>query len=201
MKLFSYVVRLDFGFAPNPFYGVCTLATCKGQIRRTAEVGDWVVGTGSAAYGLQGQLVYAMNVSEKLSFEQYWADTRFLAKRPYLHGSIKQTRGDNIYHRHAKTGVWIGVDSRHSNDNGSPNPDHIARDTRYPFVLIADEFYYWGGSGPMIPTTFRNWESNDLVQSARNYKYKFPPPMIATVVNWIRSAHEFRFISEPSEFS
>ncbi|WP_202913488.1 hypothetical protein [Acuticoccus sediminis] len=25
MRLFSYVVEHDQGFAPNPFYGVCTL--------------------------------------------------------------------------------------------------------------------------------------------------------------------------------
>lgn len=32
--LFSYVVETDSGFAPNPFFGVCTLARCKPSIRR-----------------------------------------------------------------------------------------------------------------------------------------------------------------------
>lgn len=40
MKLFSYVVAREYGFAPNPFFGWCTLATCKPKIRVTAEVGD-----------------------------------------------------------------------------------------------------------------------------------------------------------------
>ena len=35
-RLFSYVVRYDYGFAPNPFEGCCTIATCKPQIRRAA---------------------------------------------------------------------------------------------------------------------------------------------------------------------
>ena len=32
--LFSYVVATDSGFAPNPFFGLCTLACCKPAIRR-----------------------------------------------------------------------------------------------------------------------------------------------------------------------
>lgn len=40
MKLFSYIVTHDAGFAPNPFWGYCTLACCKPAIRRTANVGD-----------------------------------------------------------------------------------------------------------------------------------------------------------------
>jgi hypothetical protein len=47
MVLHSYVVARDYGFAPNPFFGVCTLATCKPLIRRIAHIGDWIVGTGS----------------------------------------------------------------------------------------------------------------------------------------------------------
>ena len=47
MTIYSYVVARDYGFAPNPFYGCCTLATCKPIIRRMAQVGDWVIGTGS----------------------------------------------------------------------------------------------------------------------------------------------------------
>lgn len=200
MKLFSYVVRHDFGFAPNPFHGVCTLATCKGQIRGIAEVGDWVVGTGSAAYGLQGRLVYAMYVSEKLTFDQYWDDPRFFAKRPYLRGSIKQTRGDNIYHRHERSGAWIQENSRHSDKDGTPNPVHLARDTRYPFALIAAEFYYWGGTGPAIPASFRNWQGHDLCQ-LRSMKYKFPISMVNDLIVWIRSSGQSQYISQPASFN
>jgi len=54
-KLFSYVIREDTGLAPNPFYGVCTLNCCKPDIRRTAEVGDWVAGlVGSNQRGRAG---------------------------------------------------------------------------------------------------------------------------------------------------
>ena len=32
-KLYAYVMTYDTGFAPNSFYGVCTLACCKPKIR------------------------------------------------------------------------------------------------------------------------------------------------------------------------
>lgn len=47
MKIFSYVVSRDFGFAPNPFFNFCTLATCKPKIRKDAKIGDWIIGTNS----------------------------------------------------------------------------------------------------------------------------------------------------------
>ncbi len=64
LRLFSYIVARDYGFAPNPFYGFCTLATCKPRIRATANVGDWVIGTGSTKYGLNGHIVFVMQVAE-----------------------------------------------------------------------------------------------------------------------------------------
>ena len=44
MKIYSYIVKRDYGFAPNPFYGYCTLATCKPVIRKHAEIGDIIQG-------------------------------------------------------------------------------------------------------------------------------------------------------------
>ena len=42
MKCYSYKMDHDFGFAPNPFWGVMTLATCKGRLRSSSnlEIGD-----------------------------------------------------------------------------------------------------------------------------------------------------------------
>lgn len=44
MRVFTYVLDHDTGFAPNPFHGWCTLAGCKPVIRRTARIDDWIVG-------------------------------------------------------------------------------------------------------------------------------------------------------------
>src|SRR5712691_6687179 len=83
-KIYSYVVARDFGFAPNPFHGVCTLATCKPRVRKAAHLGDWVVGTGSAGRKRAGFLVFAMKVEEALTFDEYWTDERFFQKRANL---------------------------------------------------------------------------------------------------------------------
>ena len=56
MRLYSYVLDHDYGFAPNPFYDVCTLATCKPSIRERAAIGDYVVGTGCAKRHRRGFL-------------------------------------------------------------------------------------------------------------------------------------------------
>lgn len=60
---------------------------------------DWVVGTGSASDGLTGHLVYAMRVTQTMTFDDYFVDHRFQMKKPNLAGSRKQAFGDNIYHR------------------------------------------------------------------------------------------------------
>src|SRR5262245_20483597 len=139
MRIYTYVVRYDFGFAPNPFYGHCTLATCQAPIRRTAQIGDWVIGTGAKTSNkLSGRLVYAMCVSETLTYDQYWNDPRFRTKRPVVGGSLKQMYGDNIYHR--ADGRWVQADSRHSRPGGRKHADNAKSDLRADRVLIADRF-------------------------------------------------------------
>ena len=44
MRLFSYKMTHDSGFAPNPFGYTSTLATCKPQIRLHKSVDDWIAG-------------------------------------------------------------------------------------------------------------------------------------------------------------
>ena len=144
MRLYSYIVAYDYGFAPNPFYGICTLATCKPNIRRVASIGDWVIGTGSKRRGRRGHLVYAMRVGEALTFDQYWADPRFYPKRPNLRGSLKQAFGDSIYWRD-KYNRWHQEDSHHSHEGGQPNLRNIEHDTQTNRVLVGDYYAYWGG--------------------------------------------------------
>jgi len=96
MKLYSYIVNHDTGFSPNPFWGYCTLADCKPTIRRTAEVGDWIVGLSPKATG--NRVIFAMEVEEIIKFEQYYRDKRFTYKIPdYTKGEVIYKTGDNIY--------------------------------------------------------------------------------------------------------
>ena len=50
MKLYSYTIVSDNGYAPNPTGGVCTLAYCMSTMRKTVQIGDYVVGLAGASY-------------------------------------------------------------------------------------------------------------------------------------------------------
>lgn len=184
-RLYVYIVRYDIGFAPNPFYGFCTLATCKPGIRKGAEVGDWIAGIGSKQEGQDGLLVYAMRVDEDLTFDKYWDDSRFQYKRPYRAGSIKQRYGDNIYHHNPDDGSWIQEDSRHSLDDGSPNVDHIEKDTKAPRVLISNHYVYYGSKAIVIPSRFRDWQGTDICGCSRDYRYNYPEELSASFTDWL----------------
>ena len=83
MNCFRYKIEHDWGFAPNPFHGTLTLATCKGDIRGCKELrnGDWIVGFGSKSMGNLGKMIYCMRVDEMMSFDQYYNDPRFIPYR------------------------------------------------------------------------------------------------------------------------
>lgn len=171
--LFSYVVRYDIGFAPNPFYRYCSLACCKPDIRAVASIGDIIVGTSSTEGGLVPRFVYVMRVTEALDFQSYWHDARFSHKRPNMRGSKKKIFGDNIYHLDAK-GDWLQEDSRHSNLDGSVHEKHLKKDTETDRVLLSDDFIYWGGSGREIPTQFRHGDyGDDIVKKGQGKRNKF----------------------------
>jgi Nucleotide modification associated domain 2 len=200
VKMYSYIVARDFRFAPNPFHGLCTLATCKPKVRAKAAIGDWIVGTGSKALGLEGSMVFAMRVAEIRTYDEYWSDQRFRQKRPYLRGSVKQAYGDNIYYRNTKTGAWIQENSHHSLPDGSPNPGNVSRDTKSENVLIADLFFYWGGHGPLIPARFRSWNGDDVCKKGPSHKCEFPSELVDAFIEWVRSSARPGFIDEPAEF-
>lgn len=152
MKLYSYVIPRDYGFAPNPYFNYCTLATCKPVIRRCAQVGDWVAAFGAAGTKVHEKLVALMRVCETLTFEQYWEDDRFISKRPVFGKGVMHMYGDNIYHRDGEN--WIQEPSHHSREDGSPNNINLKRDTGTNRVLIATEYYYFGNNAITIPQEF-----------------------------------------------
>lgn len=201
-RIHSYVVRYDSGFAPNPFYGYCTLATCKPPIRRGAVVGDWVVGSGSNAKGIRlgGHLVYAMRVTESKTFDEYAADTRFQAKKPYRNGSLKQSCGDNIYFRASPNAAWQQRDSFHSLPDGSLHPQHVARDTGVDRVLISDDFIYFGGEGPRFPDHLKDSGNRPLCKSGIGLTTFDDPALISNFQEWIRGLGEFGYRGPPYEW-
>jgi hypothetical protein len=92
-RVMGYKLTNDTGFAPNPFHGYLTLATCKPMIRSTRKKGDWVAGFASKElvrnaklHGIQIPymgLVYLMQVTEDpLPLARYFDDPRFAKKIP-----------------------------------------------------------------------------------------------------------------------
>jgi hypothetical protein len=198
MELYSYVVARDYGFAPNPFMNVCTLATCKPKIRARAKVGDWIVGTGTASRNRSGRLVFAMRVDAALSFNAYWDDPEYQEKKPNLRGSKKQAFGDNIYFKPPGK-PWQQMNSHHSLPDGCPNNANVRNDTQANRVLIAKEFVYWGGSGPKIPAKFRNYNGIDIC-AKRGHKRNFPDELIVAFIDWVKDSGEHGVVAPPLDW-
>jgi hypothetical protein len=151
MKLYSYIVKHDTGFAPNPFYGYCTLACCKPTIRRTAEKGDWIVGLTPKNTG--NEVVYLMRVDDVVeSFSDYWDDPRFRAKKPSQTGELRKKCGDNIYEPYG-TG-YRQLPSIHSEGdfehNGNKTHDLSGRR-----ILVSETFAYFGSKPKPLPEELR----------------------------------------------
>ena len=199
MRLYSYVLDHDYGFAPNPFYGVCTLATCKPGIREHAAVGDYVVGTGCAKRKRRGYLVYYMRVEEITAYDEYWDDPRFARKRPFLRGSKMQAFGDNIYHRDPATGEWRQANSIHSQRDGTANPVNVENDTKSTKVLIGSDYAYWGGDGPQIPAQFRDFGGIDIC-AKRGHRNRFPDAFRDRFIQWVRSLKQHGYVGTPLDW-
>jgi hypothetical protein len=193
----------DYGFAPNPFSGICTLATCKPRIRKKAVPGDWIIGTGTKENDLEGELIYAMQISEKVSFEEYAREPRFKLKKPLIPGSLKRIHGDNIYYPDEK-GIWHQRLSQHSNPDTSENYDNMKRDLSGKFVLVSNQFFYFGNKHFAVPSEFksvcsrlRDYLKITDIQVAEKFiqflKTHFIPGIHGDPVNWIEYSQRILF--------
>ena len=181
-KLYSYVVRYDTGLAPNPFHGFCTLAVCKPKIRAKAQIGDWVVGTGSDAKGkCRGDnIVFAMRVTDTMTIDQYWGTSSFRSKQPNLapHVPLEDAFGDNFYYRCPEDPmVWCQIPADHCDQSS------LWHDTKVDRVLISNDFIYWGGDGPAMPEPIRM----HLGKRTRGHRCNFTDGVVQEVVAWVRA--------------
>lgn len=190
MKFYTYVIPRDYGFAPNPYFGYCTLATCKPRIRKGAQVGDWVAAYGAANTPVYEKLVVLMRVEEALTFDEYWEDERFKCKRPVFNRGVMHMYGDNIYHHIG--GQWMQEPSHHSMLDGSINYVNLNRDTQTDRVLIAEEFYYFGNNAISIPPEF-----TALIGRGRNHSVCRDEVLISNFISYIRQNYIERIYGIP----
>jgi hypothetical protein len=134
MRLYSYIVSFDGGFAPCVSGPLCTLACCKPRIRATTQYGDWIAGMTAKEYG-SGRLIYVMRVERAFTFAEYHSDSKLRA------------RLDNIYRPKA-----IGGYTQLENDfHGSQS---IRKDLSVDRVLASGTFIYFGDTAPAVPKAF-----------------------------------------------
>jgi hypothetical protein len=176
--LYTYVVATDKGAAPNPFGGVCTLVICKPQIRRSAEEGDWIVGTGSAdspVGDIRGQVVYAMRVSAKMPMADYddLARRQLPVKVPGGDSPSPLSRfGDAIYDFSDSTPRLRSCSVHCEGDRD--------RDLGGDFALLSEHFYYFGAQPRPLPESLR-----PIVKEHQGHRAPSNDEYVEDFIEWI----------------
>lgn len=190
LRLYSYVVKSDAGHAPNPFWGYCTLAICTpNHMGIRAEKGDWIMGTTSASRGRK--LVYAMQISERLCFDDYYKDSRFQKKKPVIYGTWQQQCGDNMYYRDGNDMYRQIKTTLNHTEKGQQK-----QDTKHPYVFISEHFYYFGGKAVEIPL-----EYTGLIWVRHGCKRNHNPETVHNFLNWLQDNFEPGKHGEPCDNS
>jgi len=154
----------DSGFAPNPYYRYCTLATCTpNHMRANLEKDDVIVGVEANSLmrqrmrklGKQSSqyrcIIYYMVISEQLSLDDYYRDSRFSAKKAEpASSSYAKRQGDNVYWRKGKG---------FASTPGNPHYDthSFGQDTKGNRVFIGSKFFYFGDSQVRLPPRFEKY--------------------------------------------
>lgn len=150
-KLYTYIIKHDTGFSPNPFWGCCTLACCKPKIRESIgknwqrNNNIWVIGISPRSRG--NEVIYIMKVTDCLTFPDYYEN--FPKKIPDFSKDTKYKCGDNIYKPRDDGNGFEQLRSFHSHkplsdDNWSLHRSNAIHDLNGKYVLISNEFIYFG---------------------------------------------------------
>lgn len=189
MKIYSYRIDHDYGLAPNPFGGYCTIAVCKPNIRKSSnlKIDDWLIGTGSKSlehttgFECISKLIFAMQVTEIMDLNSYWNDKRFQYKKPQMNGTLSSMFGDNCYYLN-DGGDWAQVDCAHRNLNGKYNQDLFRKDIEGRNVIISNRYYYFGDCAPEIPD-----EIIAVCHSTQGQKIVRPEELSINFLNWLHA--------------
>ena len=196
MTLYSYIVTHDTGFAPNPFFGYCTLACCKPGIRKHAKKGDWIVGLTPRAKGISNRIIYFMEVEESLSFDHYWRDPRFKQKRPKLDAGMARKSGDNIY-KPLPNGDYHQMPSAHSKPQfeDGEDPETKERDAfKGERVLVSRNFVYFGSKSKELPPEL------ERLKVGRSYRCRFRPEVKEAFRRFVSRQRIFGVIARPHDW-
>lgn len=179
-RLFTYCIPYDDGAAPNPYWGVCTLAICKPVIRRTAEKGDWIVGTGSkktlTRNDFSNCVIYAMKVTEEpLTMAEYdaWTKEHLPQKIPdVLNKDFAKKVGDSIYDF---------SESPPRQRKGVHDKGNMPKDLGGKNVLLSKNFYYFGNRPIRLPKHLLA-----IVRQGQGHQVDANEPYVSSFLSWLR---------------
>jgi len=194
-RLYSYIVKNDNGSAPNPFWGTCTLTICKPKIRRTAKVGDWIIGTGSKnsklkdgkTYDLSGSLVYAMKVSDKQTIKEYdkYCQSNLPEKLPkWFNKDWRRRLGDCMYDysKGEEPAIRMAVHKE----------QHRIKDLSGIYSLLSTHFYYFGEEPRSIPGAIKG-----IVIKSQGHLVIDDLTLIDKFENWIKKFKKNKIYADP----
>lgn len=198
LKMWSYKIVHDSLFAPNPLWGVLTLATCKPSIRRSPNSvnGTWIAGWtactthNSEVYGGgidrcepgKEKLIYLAKIDEQIPLDEYWK--RYPEKRndPSVTEFDARWSGDNIYHKeHTDPDGNVVAEDNTCEHMGS---EVAKRDYLYgKNALICKEFYYFTRDNRLVvPDHYRS-----LVHKAKGQSLK-SEPLVEEFIEFVRDS-------------
>lgn len=181
----------DTGFAPNPFWGYCTIAHCTPNHSTKLSSGDWIMGiSGSEHIKGRGKLIYIMKITEeKICLDDYFNDSRFQKKKPNMNGIWQERCGNNIYY--LSSGKWHKIPSLYHT-----SPEDIRKDTKKPaftYVYVSDRFWYFGENVQEIPNEF-----NELIKVGSNCKNnEFNSRLANKFINRIKKKYDCGVLGFP----
>ena len=190
MKLLKYVMTSDSGLAPNPFFGMCSLALCTpNHMNATLCVGDWVLGHSTRKEG--NKLIYAMQVTKILDMPSYFL--AYPEKRPIPTGNRIEQCGDNLYT--TLGGNWVRLPSACHN-----NAKSFRKDQDCPVFLAEgeDNFWYFGGSNFPFIEEFGD-KFPRFIKDRQGFSYVRDQQSIGEFTQWLHSLGRKGRIGEPRD--
>jgi hypothetical protein len=153
---------------------------CKPVIRRTAEIGDWIVGLGSANSpigDISTSVVYAMKVTNKLTMKEYdqFCRTYLPKKLPQQRSNdYRLQKGDCIYDY--STGHYPEVRPAVHNEC------HREHDLGGEYALLSKHFYYFGDQPVLLPKRL-----HPIIHRTQGHKSIQNEPYAESFIDWIES--------------
>lgn len=203
-RVYIYKVDHDLGVNPNSFGDYCTLAHCKDIMREkiakdvkkftnqessVEDMGIWVIGIagkrlnfdGSDRYG---RIVYIMQVTEVLTFAEYWNDLRFVYKRLIL------TPKQEILYQNGHKNNYRFFKQNNSRQVCGDNKEEN-RNEEHKHVLISDRFEYYGAESEkqIKLIDYLGLSEKDTMRGHRVYPSSSGKPIPKAVIDYIK--HDF----------